>query len=54
MSNEIKTYDFPAPLTPIITTAIPVEINRKIFLENLESNMSKKERKKKERCLIQR
>lgn len=22
---EIKAYDFPAPLTPIITTAIPVK-----------------------------
>lgn len=26
---RVKTYDFPAPLTPIITTAIPIEINRK-------------------------
>jgi len=26
---RVKTYDFPAPLTPIITTAIPIKINRK-------------------------
>jgi hypothetical protein len=39
MSDErVKTYDFPAPLTPIITTAIPVKINIKI--ENQEANMS--------------
>lgn len=46
---RVKTYDFPAPLTPIITTAIPIEIIEKTIRKNQYIKSTKKHIKERKR-----